>query len=61
MEVAEEAEATEVIEVTEDLVEVSLKDPMKLVPLIKINSQPNKTKLPNDMFTKSLSRLIIMQ
>ena len=65
MVVVEEAEAIEVIEeieeVTEDLAKVNLKDPMKLAPLIQINSQPNQTKRPNDMLTKSFSRFNIMQ
>ena len=61
MAVAEEA-VTEVIEeVTEDLAEESLIDPMKLAPLTKIKDQLNQTKLPNDMLTKSFSRFNIMQ
>lgn len=62
MAVAEEAEASEVKEeVTEDLTEEGLIDPMKQVPLIKIRSQLNQTKLPNDILTKSFSRFKIMQ
>ena len=62
MAVAEEAEAIEVIEeVIEDLAKENLKELMKLVPLIKINSQLNQTKLPNEMLTKSFSRFNIMQ
>lgn len=61
MAVAEEA-VTEVIEeVTEDLAEESLIDPMKLAPLTKIKDLLNQTKLPNDMLTKSFSRFNIMQ
>jgi len=61
MAVAEEA-VTEVIEeVTEDLAEESLIDPMKLAPLTKIKDLLNQTKLPNDMLTKSFSSFNIMQ